>query len=133
MHLFEQALINLAVNARDAMPEGGRLTLGVAVVEDADRADGGRVEITVRDTGRGVPEELRERIFEPFFTTKGQGLGSGLGLAMVKGFAVSAGGEVTVASVVGSGTSFVICLPEVPTAEPEESSLKDVRNVLDSP
>jgi signal transduction histidine kinase len=121
---LEQALINLAVNARDAMPGGGRLTLIVAMGEGAEDGDGaGRVEITVRDTGRGVREDIRQRIFEPFFTTKGHGFGSGLGLAMVKGFAVSAGGEVTVQSVVGSGTTFVICLPEVPAAEPEEPSL----------
>lgn len=103
---LEQALINLAVNARDAMPGGGRLTLGVRPFGP------GVVEISVRDSGTGIPVELRDRIFEPFFTTKAHGSGSGLGLAMVRGFAVAAGGLVTVESELGSGSTFCIRLPE---------------------
>jgi PAS domain S-box-containing protein len=110
---LEQALINLAVNARDAMPDGGRLTIGV---DEGTGADGEAiVEITVRDTGTGIPAEVVERIFEPFYTTKPAGEGSGLGLSMVSGFAARAGGEVTVESTPGRGTSFVIRLPELRT------------------
>jgi PAS domain S-box-containing protein len=117
---LEQALINLAVNARDAMPRGGRLTLtvGQCARHEASPRGAGRVEIAVRDSGTGIPVELRQRIFEPFFTTKADGVGSGLGLAMVKGFVASANGEVTVDSVVDEGTTFTLCLPGGPTGEP---------------
>ena len=104
---LEQALINLAVNARDAMPDGGTITIGIR------GADGGVVEIFVRDTGTGIPTEILTQVFEPFFTTKPTGKGSGLGLAMVSGFAAKAGGQVTVASQPGEGTTFAICLPEI--------------------
>jgi PAS domain S-box-containing protein len=104
---LEQALINLAVNARDAMPEGGTITIG------ARATDGDSVEIFVRDTGTGIPAEVLSRVFEPFFTTKPSGKGSGLGLAMVSGFAARAGGEVKVASEPGSGTTFAILLPAI--------------------
>ena len=104
---LEQALINLAVNARDAMPEGGTITIGVRATE------GNVVEIFVRDTGTGIPTEILTQVFEPFFTTKPTGKGSGLGLAMVSGFAAKAGGQVTVASQAGEGTTFAIRLPEI--------------------
>jgi PAS domain S-box-containing protein len=110
---LEQALINLAVNARDAMPGGGRLTLGVRPFGP------GIIEISVRDSGTGIPVELRDRIFEPFFTTKAHGFGSGLGLPMVRGFTSAAGGVVTVESEVGIGTTFHIRLPEVPEDAPD--------------
>jgi signal transduction histidine kinase len=110
---LEQALINLAVNARDAMPGDGRLTLGVRPFGP------GIIEISVRDSGTGIPVELRERIFEPFFTTKAHGFGSGLGLPMVRGFTAAAGGVVTVESELGIGTTFYIRLPEVPEGAPD--------------
>jgi PAS domain S-box-containing protein len=105
---LEQALINLACNARDAMPDGGMLTIGVREA----LGDGRFVEISVRDTGTGIPRETLGRIFEPFFTTKQAANGSGLGLSMVSGFAARAGGEVSVDSELGSGTTFAIRLPE---------------------
>ncbi len=96
---LEQALINLAVNARDAMPQGG-----VLIFETTSTDNGRRVRIAVRDTGHGMDEMTQQRAFEPFFTTKPCGKGTGLGLAMVYGFVQQAGGEVGVSSTVGRGT-----------------------------
>jgi two-component system, cell cycle sensor histidine kinase and response regulator CckA len=107
---LEQALINLAVNARDAMPEGGTLTI---CVREAF-GDGRFVEVRVGDTGTGIPAGTLGQIFEPFFTTKPAGEGSGLGLSMVSGFAARAGGDVTVDSEPGVGTTFSIRLPVAP-------------------
>jgi two-component system, cell cycle sensor histidine kinase and response regulator CckA len=101
---LEQVLVNLAVNARDAMPAGGTLSIAVAGVE-------GGVRITVADDGTGMPPEVRERAFEPFFTTKEEGEGTGLGLASVHGAVTNAGGTVDIASEVGSGTVVSIFLP----------------------
>jgi PAS domain S-box-containing protein len=124
---LEQALINLAVNARDAMPEGGTITIGIRATDPSASGAGGvagstaatpqgsLVEIFVRDTGTGIAAEVLKQVFEPFFTTKPTDKGSGLGLAMVSGFAARAGGEVTVASEPGAGTTFAIRLPEVLT------------------
>ncbi|MCC2674628.1 MAG: putative histidine kinase, hybrid [Ramlibacter sp.] len=103
---FELALLNLAVNARDAMPEGG--TLRVAAGND----DGGRmVRIEVSDSGRGIPRELLEKVFEPFFTTKPVGHGTGLGLSQVYGLARQAGGDARIDSVEGQGTTVALLLP----------------------
>ncbi|MEA2317514.1 MAG: hypothetical protein QOD44_1703, partial [Solirubrobacteraceae bacterium] len=101
---LEQVLVNLAVNARDAMPQGGTLSIAVAAV------DGG-VRITVADDGTGMPPEVRERAFEPFFTTKQAGDGTGLGLATVHGVVTDAGGTVQIDSDVGGGTVVTIFVP----------------------
>ncbi len=113
---FELALLNLAINARDAMPEGGTMTIGAAPA--ATGADGeypdGAVEIWVRDTGTGMPPEVLERAFEPFFTTKGIGKGTGLGLSMVYGVAKQSGGAARIESEVGAGTTVTITLRRAP-------------------
>jgi PAS domain S-box-containing protein len=113
------AIINLAVNARDAMPGGGKLTLQTAnaVLDDGHVSDDGEVTtgefvmIAVTDTGQGIPADIRDRVFEPFFTTKGVGRGTGLGLSMVYGFALQTGGTVTIDSEEGRGTVVKLHLP----------------------
>ncbi len=113
---FQQAVYNLAVNARDAMPDGGRLDLTaepVAGDDDANEAgtDAGRVAVRVADTGVGMDAATRRRAFEPFFTTKGPGMGTGLGLAMVYGFVRQSGGTVDIETVPGEGTTFTLMFP----------------------
>jgi signal transduction histidine kinase len=112
---LELALLNLAVNARDAMPDGGYLTIEAqnhaAIEEDASRRSGPFVRISVRDTGTGIPPELIEKVVEPFFTTKPVGKGTGLGLSQVYGFAQQSGGDVAIHSEVGRGTEIILLLP----------------------
>ena len=116
---LENALINLAVNARDAMPEGGTLTVETQNCEiDAaeaaasdDRQPGRYVCIRVRDTGSGMSEEVRAKAFEPFFTTKDIGHGTGLGLSQVYGFIKQSGGHVTICTALGQGTTIALYLP----------------------
>jgi PAS domain S-box-containing protein len=115
---FAQVLMNLAVNARDAMPKGGRLTLRTLNLHVSrtdsivtGRSAGRYVAMTMADTGHGMPPAVRARIFEPFFTTKGHGRGTGLGLAVVHGIVSQSGGHIDVDSTPGLGTTFTILLP----------------------
>jgi signal transduction histidine kinase len=102
---IDQVLLNLAVNARDAMPDGGRLRIATL------RQPGAMATLVVSDTGTGMDEATRARIFEPFFTTKAPGKGTGLGLATIQSIVTKAGGTVEVQSQVGVGTIFTVCLP----------------------
>jgi two-component system cell cycle sensor histidine kinase/response regulator CckA len=122
---LEQAVLNLCINARDAMPEGGTLTLETSVVtlgpQDALRPaqcpPGSYVRIAVRDTGRGMEPQVLQRVFEPFFSTKEPGKGTGLGLAMVDGFVKNHGGFVKVESQPGAGSQFTLHLPALEVSE----------------
>jgi PAS domain S-box-containing protein len=121
---IEQVVLNLIVNARDAMPNGGRVTVTVDSVGLDESAALGLVEghagryarLTVTDTGLGMSEHTKAQLFEPFFTTKEQGKGTGLGLSIVYGIAKQNGGYVSVASEPGRGASFVVWLPQAVTA-----------------
>ena len=114
-----QVLVNLAVNARDAMSEGGTLTISTVnrMLDPADAAAhpalsaGRHVELRIADTGAGIPPEIAERIFEPFFTTKPKGQGTGLGLATVYGIVTQAGGSIVMRSAPGAGTAFTMLFP----------------------
>ena len=108
---MEQVLLNLVVNARDAMPDGGEIVIAIASGEAEDGAR--RVLVSVRDSGVGMDAGHLERIFEPFFTTKAPGVGTGLGLAMVDTIVRRAGGEISVSSAVGEGSVFTVSLPAV--------------------
>ena len=112
---FEIAILNLAVNARDAMNSAGRITIRARnEVEQVDGQAREMVRLVVEDTGAGMSEALQARVFEPFFTTKDVGKGSGLGLAQVYGFAKQSGGRVEIDSVVGQGTAIILWLPRSP-------------------
>jgi PAS domain S-box-containing protein len=127
---FETALLNLIVNARDAMPNGGSLqistrlkTIGAAKAKAmSDIAPGEYVVVSVADTGEGMPPEVVNRVFEPFFTTKEVGKGSGLGLSQVYGFVTQSGGHVAVDSAPGSGTTVALYLPAADEAAAGRSS-----------
>jgi PAS domain S-box-containing protein len=113
---LELAIVNLAVNARDAMPNGGTFTLSLSRVECTPelqglRFDRGLATIQVRDTGTGIPPNLLSKIFDPFFTTKDVGKGTGLGLSQVYGFARQSGGTINVESEIGQGTTFTLYVP----------------------
>jgi CheY-like chemotaxis protein len=116
---LQNALLNLAINARDAMPRGGKLTIDISRTRlDVDYAQmypdirtGRYVLVAVTDTGSGMSEEVRQRAFEPFFTTKPTGAGTGLGLSMVYGFVKQSGGNIQIYSELGQGTSVRIFLP----------------------
>jgi hypothetical protein len=146
----EQVLVNLAVNARDAMPDGGTLTIDTSnVVVDRDSIAGGskarpgqHVRLRVSDTGVGMTREVQEHIFEPFYTSRGAGAGTGLGLATVYGIVTQAEGRIQVYSEPGAGTTFNITLPATDkaaarpvTAEPyrRESAGETILVVEDEP
>jgi two-component system CheB/CheR fusion protein len=128
---LEAAIVNVALNARDAMPEGGTLTIRTSRTEitqpprtEDDLAIGRYAMLAIQDTGTGMAPDVVQRVFEPFFSTKTGGAGSGLGLSMVYGFAKQSGGAVTIASEVGRGSTVIIYLPltkskPVAVAEPD--------------
>jgi PAS domain S-box-containing protein len=132
---FEQIIVNLAVNARDAMPQGGSLRIsasnfvvGPSGHESLDLTNGEWVRLDVSDTGVGIPDDVLGRIFEPFFTTKQGSGGTGLGLATVYGAATQMGGAVRVSSEVGRGTTFSVFLPRV--IAPDDASPHPARSPL---
>jgi PAS domain S-box-containing protein len=131
---FETALVNLVINARDAMPQGGNVTVRARnVFIDDGVTKGDFVAIEVRDTGSGIPEDIVVKIFDPFFTTKPIGKGTGLGLSQVHGFVHQAGGTIAVESELGKGTSFTVCLPRSAATlkrRPEELSPRGTGTVL---
>ena len=144
---LELALVNLAVNARDAMPDGGTLTIGAQNVslragEVRDVPAGDFVALTVADTGVGIPPDILSKVFEPFFTTKAVDKGTGLGLSQVYGFARQSGGSATVSSELGQGTRITLYLPRATSAhapaaaeapEPEARAGGSVLLVEDNP
>ena len=125
---FETALLNMVINARDAMPVGGELriiakrTKSVPAVRGHAAAKGSFVAVSVEDSGTGIDKETLKRIFEPFFTTKEINKGTGLGLSQVYGFAKQSGGEVAVTSEFGKGSCFTLYLPRVDEAAEQEAS-----------
>jgi PAS domain S-box-containing protein len=128
---IEQIIVNLVVNARDAMPKGGVLTIGTAnadlsgreIQTSADLKPGRYVCLSVSDNGTGIPPEIKDRLFEPFFSTKPVGQGTGLGLSTVYGIAKQHGGDVSVQSEAGRGSVFRVYLPA--TDQPQEAALED--------
>jgi signal transduction histidine kinase len=142
---LELALMNLAINARDAMPEGGTIRVSghnatVGSEDETGLAPGHYVVLSVADTGSGIPADLLDRVAEPFFTTKAVGKGTGLGLSMVYGFAQQSGGTLQIESELGRGTSVTIWLPRAPAAgvlaegvtpvDPAEQAPARPRNIL---
>ncbi|MCA0201658.1 MAG: PAS domain S-box protein, partial [Proteobacteria bacterium] len=135
--LFHTSLLNLALNARDAMPEGGTLVVGCRRLAPKDGQASGCVEISLQDSGIGMPPEVVQRIFEPFFTTKPIGSGTGLGLAMVYGFAKEAGGSIDVESSPNRGSRFTLTFPQdgpgpeiASSSPPEEMRQLNLRVLL---
>jgi PAS domain S-box-containing protein len=125
---FETALVNLVVNARDAMPDGGKVTISAKNIPGKDQ-----VAISVEDNGVGIPDDIAAKVFDPFFTTKAVGKGTGLGLSQVHGFAHQAGGTIELKSTLGEGTRVTICLPRATgqaTPEHEQSLMGNNGTVL---
>jgi two-component system cell cycle sensor histidine kinase/response regulator CckA len=130
---LEQAILNLAINARDAMPEGGELRIALSRTAETDEircvtcgqvVGGEWIRIAVTDTGSGIPPDVLPHIFEPFFTTKEVGKGTGLGLAQVYGIVEQHEGHVDVTTEVGEGTTFVLYLPALLEHRPEAPTLE---------
>ncbi|WP_288406817.1 ATP-binding protein, partial [uncultured Pseudomonas sp.] len=127
---LENSLLNLCINARDAMPDGGRITIETAnrwmdreTARAQDLPEGQYLSLCVTDTGVGIPPEVAARVFEPFFTTKPIGQGTGLGLSMIYGFARQSGGQVRLYSEVGQGTTLCIYLPRYLGEAPADEDL----------
>jgi PAS domain S-box-containing protein len=135
---LEQVILNLALNARDAMPDGGKVSIDVAAAEVEEGAaathpgarPGPHVALTVSDTGCGMDDQTRSHLFEPFFTTKAAGKGTGLGLSTVYGIVQRAGGHVRVKSEPGQGSTFIVCLPRVEELAPAEEPVGVAAPVL---
>lgn len=111
---IEQLLLNLLINARDAMPHGGQVTITVAaetITTQSGLLNGEYIRLSITDTGTGIEPDLLERIFDPFYSTKSNGKGTGLGLAICRQVVTQLGGEIRVASVVGQGSEFRMLLP----------------------
>lgn len=131
---MEQVLLNLVVNARDAMPEGGKITISTKSITFSENSPkkptnlnpGAYLELSIKDTGEGIPEEIKKNIFEPFFTTKEEGKGTGMGLATVYGIITQNNGDIVIESSKGKGTTFYIYLPLIIKEDDfeEESSNK---------
>ena len=129
---LENALLNLCINARDAMPQGGKLTIETAnrriderSARSSDIDPGQYVSLCVSDNGVGMAPDVVARAFDPFFTTKPMGLGTGLGLSMIYGFAKQSGGQARIYSEVGEGTMVCVYLPRHLAGEPEDDSLPE--------
>jgi PAS domain S-box-containing protein len=123
---FETALVNLVVNARDAMPASGTVTIEVKNVVLTDNGHQGEyVAVSVKDTGVGIPDDIQRKVFDPFFTTKPVGKGTGLGLSQVYGFAHQAGGTVNLESKLGQGTRVIINLPRGMTATTNQAIVNE--------
>lgn len=134
---FETALINMTVNARDAMDGEGTLTIRVSAeksiprIHDQGSRAGTFVALTITDTGSGIPADSLEHIFEPFYTTKGVGKGTGLGLSQVYGFAKQSGGDIAVQSKVGQGSTFTLYLPRA-SVKTVQTGTPDIKAIRDS-
>lgn len=129
---LENALLNLAINARDAMPEGGRITIETANKwlddrgsRERDLPPGQYISVCLSDSGTGIPKDIADRIFDPFFTTKPIGQGTGLGLSMIHGFVRQSGGQVRVYSEIGKGTTMCLYLPRYMGSVEEDELLPD--------
>jgi two-component system cell cycle sensor histidine kinase/response regulator CckA len=130
---MHQVILNVCVNARDAMPKGGSLTISAANVTldensarlESESKPGPHVAISIADTGTGIPPEITEKIFEPFFTTKEMGQGTGLGLSTTLGIVKSHGGFIDVKSEIGRGTTFTIYLPAMTTESMDSARDED--------
>ncbi|MBD3277607.1 MAG: response regulator [Candidatus Aegiribacteria sp.] len=124
---LEQVLMNLAVNAQDAMPDGGKLMIRTDIAESKAPGDGNQVLLEVSDSGAGIDDETLEHIFEPFFTTKSKDRGTGLGLSTVFGVINQHGGSISVTSAVGEGTTFRITIPalQISGSSPQEKKFSE--------